>query len=235
MDNPLDDRHQLEDRISAFVMAGLDDFRIRAWTVIRAGYLRRAHAARNRCGRWLWLVSSSRVLLPEHLATRARRVRGRRGCGRDRCGRRPLPAEALARTVSRSASSRERCSASSVSFFAFGLTLAVGRYQDRRADVVTDANTIGTAYLRAQTIAEPQRSRSLELLRSYNDLAIRVTSEIPGSAALRATTAAAGTAPTELWRLGGEAMNARPRDTAPRLYVDSLNAMIDQQTTRCPA
>src|SRR5580765_1212881 len=64
---------------------------------------------------------------------------------------------------------------------AFGLTLAVGRYQDRRADVVTDANTIGTAYLRAQTIAEPQRDASLALLRRYNDLAIRVTYEIPGS------------------------------------------------------
>ena len=48
---------------------------------------------------------------------------------------------------------------------AFGLSLAVGRYQDRRAHVVDDANTIGTAYLRAQTIAEPQRTRSLELLR----------------------------------------------------------------------
>jgi hypothetical protein len=47
---------------------------------------------------------------------------------------------------------------------AFGLTLAVGRYQDRRSDVVTDANTIGTAYLRAQTIAEPQRTNSLALL-----------------------------------------------------------------------
>ena len=32
---------------------------------------------------------------------------------------------------------------------AFGLTLAVGRYQDRRAEVVTDAHTIGTAFLRA--------------------------------------------------------------------------------------
>ena len=27
-------------------------------------------------------------------------------------------------------------------------------------------------------------------------------------------------------------MNARPRDSAPRLYVDSLNAMIDQQGVR---
>ena len=29
-----------------------------------------------------------------------------------------------------------------------------------------------------------------------------------------------------------ESLNARPRDSAPRLYVDSLNAMIDQQTVR---
>ena len=115
---------------------------------------------------------------------------------------------------------------------AFGLSLAVGRYQDRRADVVNDANTIGTAYLRAQTLAEPQRSTSLALLRRYNDLAIRVTYEIPGSAALRATTAEQGSLQQMLWRLGGEALNGRPRDSAPRLYVDSLNAMIDQQGVR---
>ena len=115
---------------------------------------------------------------------------------------------------------------------AFGLTLAVGRYQDRRADVVNDANTIGTAYLRAQTIAEPQREASLALLRRYNDLAIQVTLEIPGSPALRATTAQEGQLQQRLWRLAGEAMNARPRDSAPRLYVESLNAMIDQQGVR---
>jgi hypothetical protein len=115
---------------------------------------------------------------------------------------------------------------------AFGLSLAVGRYQDRRADVVTDANTIGTAYLRAQTIAEPQRTQSLELLRTYNDLAIRITYEVPGSAAIRATSAQQGELQQRLWRLAGESLNAHPRDSAPRLYVDSLNDMIDQQTVR---
>ena len=115
---------------------------------------------------------------------------------------------------------------------AFGLSLAVGRYQDRRADVVGDANTIGTAYLRAQTIAEPQRTASLALLRSYNDLAIRITHEIPGSAAIRATSAQQELLQRRLWHLAGESLNARPRDSAPRLYVDSLNAMIDQQNVR---
>ena len=38
---------------------------------------------------------------------------------------------------------------------AFGLALAVGRYETRRAIVVAEANAIGTTYLRAQTLAEP--------------------------------------------------------------------------------
>jgi len=42
--NPLDyffdDLERNEERIAAFVAAGLDDFRIRAWTVIRGAYLR---------------------------------------------------------------------------------------------------------------------------------------------------------------------------------------------------
>ena len=48
---------------------------------------------------------------------------------------------------------------------AFGLSLAVGRYETRRAAVVDESNAIGTAYLRAQTIAEPERSQSLTLLK----------------------------------------------------------------------
>jgi hypothetical protein len=40
----------------------------------------------------------------------------------------------------------------------FGLALAVGRYESRRAAVVQEANAIGTTYLRAQTLAEPFRA-----------------------------------------------------------------------------
>lgn len=38
--NDLEDRDRLERRIAAFVAAGLSDYRIRAWTVIRGAYLR---------------------------------------------------------------------------------------------------------------------------------------------------------------------------------------------------
>ncbi|HET7514200.1 MAG TPA: hypothetical protein VFJ60_05330, partial [Gaiella sp.] len=36
----------------------------------------------------------------------------------------------------------------------------------------------------------------------------------------------------ELWRLAGEALAGSPRDSAPRLYVEALNEMIDMQTVR---
>ena len=45
---------------------------------------------------------------------------------------------------------------------AFGLTMAVGRYEARRAAVVLESNAIGTTYLRAQTLAEPMRTESLQ-------------------------------------------------------------------------
>jgi hypothetical protein len=115
---------------------------------------------------------------------------------------------------------------------AFGLTLAVGRYQDRRAATVAEANAIGTSYLRAQLIAEPARTPSLDLLRDYTSLALRVSSEVPGSAGMRRTTAAEDVLQRRLWRLGGHALAAAPVASAPRLYIDSLNATIDQQTAR---
>src|SRR5256885_17076583 len=64
---------------------------------------------------------------------------------------------------------------------AFGLTLAVERYEDRRAATVAEANAIGTTYLRAQLVAEPARTRSLELLRRYTDLALQISREVPNS------------------------------------------------------
>jgi hypothetical protein len=118
---------------------------------------------------------------------------------------------------------------------AFGLTLAVGRYEDRRAATVTEANAIGTTYLRAQLIAEPARTRSLGLLREYTDRALQVSREIPNSSGIRRTTAAEGVLQRRLWRVAGQAIASAPLASAPRLYVDSLNATIDSQSARLSA
>ena len=118
---------------------------------------------------------------------------------------------------------------------AFGLALAVGRYESRRAAVVDDANAIGTTYLRAQTLAEPIRTRSLELPAcatrtpaSASPTRYRAPPVAPRNRRRREAAARA---------LGACGTGARrgPRASAPRLYVETLNEMIDMQTVRVAA
>ena len=118
---------------------------------------------------------------------------------------------------------------------AFGLAMAVTRYEARRAAVVDDANTIGTAYLRAQTLHEPARSLSLPLYVQYTDASLRLSRSIPGSAAAKTAIASESVLQRRLWHLAGQALNSKPTQSAPRLYVESLNEMIDMQTTRVSA
>ena len=115
---------------------------------------------------------------------------------------------------------------------AFGLSLAVSRYEDRRSNIVNEANAIGTAYLRAQTLAEPIRSRSLELLVQYTRSAIRLSDEVPGSDQANAARAEEERIERRLWSLAGRALDGAPIASAPRLYVESLNEMFDGENTR---
>ncbi len=118
---------------------------------------------------------------------------------------------------------------------AFGLSLAVSRYEDRRSNVVQEANAISTTYLRAQTLAEPVRSRSLDLLVGYTRSAIRVSEEVPGSAEARDARAQEERIERRLWSLAGEALDVAPTASAPRLYVETLNEMIDGENARVAA
>jgi len=118
---------------------------------------------------------------------------------------------------------------------AFGLTMAVERYETRRAAVVLEANAIGTTYLRAETLGEPMRSKSLALLKQYADARIALSESVPDSGRFVAASQQSVKLQNSLWALADEAMNAAPVASAPRLYVESLNEMIDAHTTRIAA
>ncbi len=115
---------------------------------------------------------------------------------------------------------------------AFGLSLAVGRYESRRAAVVDEANAIGTTYLRAQTLDEPQRTQSLDLLRGYTDASIQVAQTVPGSPEQTAAIASSSATQRSLWSQAGTAVTSAPTATAPRLYVEGLNEAFDSLSTR---
>jgi hypothetical protein len=118
---------------------------------------------------------------------------------------------------------------------AFGLALAVDRYESRRGALVTETNAIGTTYLRAQTLTEPARSRSLALLARYTDTSIRLSRAVPGRSAARGAVADAQRLQRNLWALAGVQLNRAPAASAPRLYVETLNEMFDAQTARVSA
>lgn len=115
---------------------------------------------------------------------------------------------------------------------AFGLTMAVGRYDERRALLVQEADDIGTAYLRAQTLEEPARSTSLALFKQYADAAVRLSHEPTGTAAFDAARAELARIQQQLWTSAGQALRVDPTGNASRLYVEALNPVFDVHTDR---
>src|SRR5947208_7242104 len=56
---------------------------------------------------------------------------------------------------------------------AFTFGLAASRFDDRRQTVLQEANAIGTTYLRARMLPEPEPNESAKLWREYVDVRIR--------------------------------------------------------------
>ena len=79
------------------------------------------------------------------------------------------------------------------------------------------------------------RTESLALLRRYADARIDLSGAVPDSAKFRLASNRSVGLQNQLWRLAARAMNEAPTWSAPRLYVETLNQMIDAHTTRVAA
>ena len=79
------------------------------------------------------------------------------------------------------------------------------------------------------------RVQSIDLLKHYTDADIALSDAVPGSGDAVAAIAVESRIQRELWRLAGQSLARAPVDSAPRLYVESLNEMIDMQTVRVAA
>ena len=61
---------------------------------------------------------------------------------------------------------------------------------------------------------------------------LKLSHAVPTTPKFHRTIAEEDRLQRQLWRLAGNALEGAPRDSAPRLYVETLNEMIDQQTVR---
>jgi hypothetical protein len=114
---------------------------------------------------------------------------------------------------------------------AFTFGLAGSRFEDRRQIVLSEANAIGTTYLRAAMLPEPMRTEAQNLLRDYVDVRLEGVQQ-PGN--LEQAIARSEELQNRLWSL---AVAAAEKDRSPitGLFVQSLNEVIDLHATRVMA
>jgi hypothetical protein len=122
-----------------------------------------------------------------------------------------------------------------LALLAFLLAVTMGmasdRFDARRNLVREEANAIGTTYLRAGFLPEPERTEARDLLREYTPLRIGTT-----DTRLRATNIQRSLEiQDELWAQT-EALAAANADSETfALYVETLNETIDLHATRVTA
>ena len=113
---------------------------------------------------------------------------------------------------------------------AFVINYTIGSFTERRQLVVSEANAIGTAYLRAGTLPDTARTGSRQLLREYVDMrldAIRIGK-------MRAAVVRSEQLQDRLWGLAEVSARENPSPTVS-LYLSSLNEVIDLHTARLSA
>ena len=119
-----------------------------------------------------------------------------------------------------------------LALMAFLLAITMGmasdRFDTRRGLILSEANSIGTTYLRAGYLPEPVSSQSQELLREYVPLRLasndveEVTAQIARSVEIQ----------NELWVMAEDLARATPDSDVLALYIESLNETIDLNESR---
>jgi hypothetical protein len=122
-----------------------------------------------------------------------------------------------------------------LALMAFLLAVTMGmasdRFDTRRQLVVTEANAIGTTYLRAGYLPEPVATDARELIREY--VPLRITTADRDQ--LAANYARSVEIQDELWAQAEELARTTPSSETLALYIETLNEMIDVLETRVTA
>jgi hypothetical protein len=114
---------------------------------------------------------------------------------------------------------------------AFTFGTVTNRYDDRKALVRQEANAIGTAYLRADFMAEPDRSAAKNLFRQYLDTRIRVVQWRDREQAQKLLVDSTRIQ-NELWGMAVTHASKDMNSDVAALYVDSLNSVFDVHALR---
>jgi len=111
---------------------------------------------------------------------------------------------------------------------AFTLAITIGiagnQHQVRMELLAAEANAIGTAFLRADFLEEPDRTAVRDLLRKYVDVRLSAFDE---GATVQEVTARSEEIHNQLWSITMANANEHPEWETRALLVDSINEVID--------
>jgi hypothetical protein len=110
----------------------------------------------------------------------------------------------------------------------FTFSLAASRFDARRMAVLEEANAIGTTYLRARLLPEPERAEVARLLREYVDVRVRGVQE--GRAAELISRSEA--LHELLWAQAAAAAEKDSGSIMTGVFIQSLNEVIDLHAKR---
>ena len=120
--------------------------------------------------------------------------------------------------------------------FAFLLVFIIGiassRFDNRRDLVLAEGNAVGTLYLRAGYLEEPDRSDIRSRLREYVDVRLDASADSTKIPEARARSEAIH---LEIWDRAEALARSHPDSVMVALFIEALNAVIDVHESRTVA
>jgi hypothetical protein len=111
---------------------------------------------------------------------------------------------------------------------AFTFGLAASRFESRRETLLNEANAIGTTWLRAKMLPDPQRTEAKRLLREYVDARITAVQEGKLDSGVRRSEELHD----QLWNTAIAASEKDAHSIPTGLFIQSLNDVIDLHAKR---
>lgn len=112
---------------------------------------------------------------------------------------------------------------------AFSIGIVINQHNGRKAMVVAESNSIGTAYLRAGFLDGPDRTASRKLLEEYAVVRLAGATE---EEQLESSLIRSAEIHGELWAIVEANVQQGQNSATMALYVDSINEVIDVATER---
>jgi hypothetical protein len=115
---------------------------------------------------------------------------------------------------------------------AFTFSGGAARYDARRALIVEEANSVGTAWLRLDLLPAGAQPPLRDKFRQYADARLAVFRKVPDMAAVKIELERAGALQNEIWTQAVAACRDSGSSPATMLLLPALNEMFDVATTR---